>query len=300
MKQAGDAARDLTDKVTIVVLTHDRKVELLRTLQRLHGLQPKPSIIVVDNASTDGTTEAVHVQLPNVEVIALPRNAGGAGRNVGIEAARTPYVALCDDDTWWAEGSLANAVRRLDASPRLAVVCGRILVGEQQRLDDVCEQMTRTPLGLGDDDLGYPILGFLAGGVMVRRSAILEAGGFTERLFIGGEEELLSLDLAAHGWQLLYAPDVVVHHHPSAVRDPTSRQRIIVRNSVWTALLRYPLHLLVVRGRRELARAHGAHLGWQVFAETARAAPWLLANRRRLPPHVVHQVQLLHGDVGAR
>src|SRR5262245_34272344 len=57
------------------------------------------------------------------------RNLGAAGRNAGVRAARTPYVALCDDDAWWAPGALARAAHLLDVHPTLAVVCARVLVG---------------------------------------------------------------------------------------------------------------------------------------------------------------------------
>ena len=68
---------------------------------------------------------------------------------------------------------------------------------------------------------GKPLLGFLAGALVVRRTAFLEAGGFDPRFFIGGEEQLLAIELAVRGWTLCYVPQLVVHHHPS----PAPRQQ---------------------------------------------------------------------------
>ena len=63
------------------------------------------------------------------------------------------------------------------------------------------------------------VLGFLAGASVVRRHAVLDVGGFEPRFFLGGEEQLLAIDLRAAGWCLAYVDDVVVHHHPSPRRD---------------------------------------------------------------------------------
>ena len=76
---------------------------------------------------------------------------------------------------------------------------------------------------------------------MVRRSAFLEVGGFDARLGVGGEEELLSVDLAARGWGLAYVDEVVAHHHPSPSRDLSGRRRVQMRNALWSAWLRRPL-----------------------------------------------------------
>ena len=93
------AARALT-KVSVVVLTYNRREEVLRTLTHLAALAERPPIIVVDNASSDGTAQAVARTFPHVEVLRQSRNLGAAGRNAGVERAGTPYVAFSDDDTW--------------------------------------------------------------------------------------------------------------------------------------------------------------------------------------------------------
>jgi hypothetical protein len=55
---------------------------------------------------------------------------------------------------------------------------------------------------------------FLACAVVLRGCAVLEVGGFSERLGVGGEEELLGWDLAGAGWLMSYVPEVIAHHHP--------------------------------------------------------------------------------------
>lgn len=202
-------------------------------------------------------------------------------------------MAFCDDDAWWEPSALAAAVSLLDGEPRLAVITGLVLVGDQARVDDICVEMANTPLGSGNDRSGYPVLGFMAGASVVRRTAMLEVGGFAERFLVGGEEELVALDLAARGWQLRYVPAVVVHHHPSRLRRPAERRRLILRNSLWTALLRYPPGMLGRHARKVVGEARQHRLAWPIAWETLDAAAWLFRGRTRLPMAVVKQIALL-------
>ncbi|MGH3997642.1 MAG: glycosyltransferase family 2 protein [Pseudonocardiaceae bacterium] len=96
----------MTGKVTVIIATRDRRDELTHTLHQLYELTPAPPVIVVDNGSTDGTAHAVRTHFPGVTLLALRRNCGAPGRNLGVRASRTPYVAFCDDDSWWAPGAL--------------------------------------------------------------------------------------------------------------------------------------------------------------------------------------------------
>src|SRR3954451_7091065 len=170
----------MTARVTVVVATRDRRDQVLATVGRHLALPERPPVIVVDDASTDGTAEAVSAL--DVSVIRLGASAGGAARNVGVRAASTPYVALTDDDAWWRPGALQRAVEYMDAHPRLAVLQAHVLVGRQERADPTCEVMSRSVLPLAPDQPGSAILSFVACSVVVRREAFLACGGFPERL----------------------------------------------------------------------------------------------------------------------
>jgi glycosyltransferase involved in cell wall biosynthesis len=116
------------ERVAIVVITHNRREEVLRSLARHARLPEQPAIIVVDNASVDGTACAVAEQFPRVHVLRSATNLGAAARTLGVRHAEAPYVALCDDDTWWSPGSLRRAANLFNIHPRLAVATGRVLV----------------------------------------------------------------------------------------------------------------------------------------------------------------------------
>jgi GT2 family glycosyltransferase len=220
-------------RVTVVMITRDRGVEARRSVDRLLSLPERPPVIVVDNASTDRTVQVLASYSERITVIPLGHNAGAAGRNVGVAAATTPYVAFADDDSAWAPGALTRGVEILDAHPRLAVVAARVLLGERQLLDPACAVMAASRLP-GDPALpGRPVLGFVACAALVRRDAFIAVGGFDERYGVGGEEGPLAIELAARGWALTYVDDVTAQHWPSPLRDPVSRRRIVVRNALW-------------------------------------------------------------------
>jgi GT2 family glycosyltransferase len=265
-------------RVTVVVASMNR----LRALARSLPLHPRP-VILVDNGSTDGTAAFVRRHFPDVHVVEPGVNLGAPGRNVGVRLAGTPYVAFADDDSWWAPGALERAADVLDAHPRLAVLAARVLVGPEERLDPVSEQMRGSPLGAEPDLPGPSALGFLACGAVVRREAYLEAGGFDDVIFFFGEEERLAVDLAARGWGLAYVDDVVAHHHPSRPRDPRGRKALATRNAVLTAVLRRPWRVVA---RRSLDALRGGPAGWAGLRTAVPRLPRALAERRKLPAAV--------------
>jgi len=280
--------------VTVVIATRNRCPELVCTLQHLHELIPRPPVVVVDNGSTDGTAPAVREQFTDVEVLALRRNHGAPARNLGVLAARTPYVAFSDDDSWWAPGALQRAATALDGHPRLGLVAARTLVGPAARSDPVNTLLAGSPLPRSADAPGPSVLGFLACSAVLRRRAFCEVGGFSSLLFFVGEERLLCYDLATAGWERVYLDDVVAHHHPSAHRPAPERRRVTeLRNTLLTAVLRRPLRVVL---------AAAAALGRDSVRDTAaRAAlrealvrlPTALRQRALLPAAVEEQVRML-------
>jgi GT2 family glycosyltransferase len=286
-------------RVGVVILTHNRADEVTATLTRMVALPDRPRLVVVDNGSTDHTAERLSRRFPDVELVRLAENLGAAGRNAGVARLDTPYVAFCDDDTWWAAGSLDRAADLLDAHPRLGLVCGRVVVGPTNAPDPACAAMESSPLPRQRDVPGRPVLGFMCAASTVRRHAFVDVGGFEPRLFIGGEEELLTLDLAAAGWALSYVPDIVVHHHPSRHRESARRRRLVARNALWCAWLRRPWRSAVRRSiavLRERARGRAA----PIVVEALGGLPWILRRRRVVPPNVEAALRILERGYAVR
>ena len=270
-----------------MIATRDRRASTLASLDHLAELPERPPIVVVDNGSTDDTPRAVARRHPDVEVIELGRNVGAAARTVGARALRTPLIAFCDDDSWWAPGALARAEAVFADNPRLGLLQARILVGPEQRLDPTCAAMRRSPVPPEGDSPGPALVGFIACGAIVRRAPFLSVGGFHPRLGIGGEEELLALDLAAAGWQLAYVDSVVAHHDPQPSADRSGRSASRTRNALWVAWLRRPPAAALGRSVRVAAGALRERCP-RALLDAARGLPWVLRERRALPPRVEH------------
>ena len=275
---------DRERRVTVVMLTHNRRVEMLAALERVRALPEAPHTIVVDNGSRDGTAEHLSRRFLDVEIVRLPDNRGAAGRNAGAERASTRYVAFSDDDTWWAPGALRRAADLLDRHPALALITARILVGPDNREDAACAAMAMSPLSADAGLPGVPVLGFVAGASVPRREAFLSVGGYEPRLFLGGEEQLVATDLVAAGWALAYVPDVEAHHHPSRSRDASRRRVLLMRNALWFAWLRRPASVALTATARALAAARHDAEARRALRESPAGLVWALRRRRVVPP----------------
>jgi GT2 family glycosyltransferase len=273
------------ERVTVVVMTRDRWPDLEKTMPRHEA-----SVILMDNGSTDGTPELVREHFPHVSVVELGSNRGSVARNLGVLRARTPYVAFADDDSWWEAGALERAADLFDVHPRLAVLAGRVLVGEEDVPDPICALMADSPLGREEDLPGPSVLGFLACAAVVRREAFVAAGGFDDVIFFMGEEERLSLDLASAGWGQAYVETVVAHHHPSPSRDSVERRARAARNRLLTAVLRRPWRVVLHAVADDL---RSGPAGRKAVRLALRRLPRAVRHRRTLPPHVERARRLL-------
>ena len=284
------------DRLAVVMITRNRKDRARRAVAGLVALPERPHVVVVDNGSSDRTAAALQAEFPQVEVVAAGGNLGAAGRTLGAQRVTAPYVAFCDDDMAWQPGALGQAADIFDPHPTVAVVAARVLVGPDGREDPTCRAMADSPLPPRDGLYGLDgrrVLGFVAGAAVVRRDAFLAVGGFEPRLVIGGEEELLALDLAAAGWQLLYVPDVVVRHTPNTRRATTWPGRWQFRNRLWVCWLRRPAGLVLRRTASLVVEG-----GRQTFGGLLRAVaglPWIVRARRPVPSAVARDLELLSG-----
>ncbi|CAB3786920.1 glycosyltransferase family 2 protein [Paraburkholderia fynbosensis] len=285
--------KTLARRISVVVLTHNRADELSATLTRLLALPERPPIYVADNASTDNTVALVKTLFPTVRVIECGENLGAAGRNRAAAFVGTDYVAFCDDDTWWEPGSLERAVQLLDAWPNVGVLSARVVVGENQALDPTCAVMRASPLG-SNGLPGPALIGYMAGACVFRTSLFREVGGYEPRLFVGGEEELVALDVLAANRSIVYCEQLTVHHHPSPARDSRLRRRTLARNAAWIAWLRLPwlqacratLRALDMLAREGNLMRDGAAL--------MRGLAWALSHRRVVPVNVLHLRARVH------
>jgi GT2 family glycosyltransferase len=159
--------------------------------------------------------------------------------------------------------------------------------------------MARSPLP-ADGLPGPALLGFLAGAAVVRRHAFLEAGGYEPRFFLGGEEALLALDLVSSGWSVVYAPQLIVHHYPSAERDSAGRRHFLTRNALWVAWMRLPLPGALAETWRICRNGLGSSALAPALADALRGLPWALGKREVIPDAIGLLYRELQRGVSAR
>ena len=229
-------------------------------------------------------------------MVALPDNLGAVARNVGVARATTPFVAFCDDDSWWHPDAPSIAEAVFTANPTVAVLAARTVVWPDERDDPLTALMAASPLGHDPALPGPSILGFLSCSSIVRKDAFEAVGGFSPILHFRGEEQLLAWDLAANGWDLCFCPELVAYHQPSPTRPPNAVQDArSLRNAVLTTWLRRPPGHCV-RAAARLGRAATSDVTHaKAFAEALRMLPAVMRERRRLPADVERSLALL-GD----
>lgn len=273
-----------TCECAVVIATHNRAAALSQTLESLYGLPEQPRIVVADNASTDETERVWKPFANRVQFLKLRRNIGAAARTIAARESGAPFVAFCDDDCSWAPGSLTRAIELFAENPAAAVLNGRVLVGDERKTDPACEAMRE---GAAPGRGGVPIAYFMAGASIMRTPAFLAAGGYHVRYFIGAEESLLALDLAARGWQLRYCEDLVLYHRPSPLnRDPERRRRLVLRNRLWTMLLRRSAGCAARAVMHHVRLAVGDRVARAALREALAGLPWVLRERHAVPPNV--------------
>jgi GT2 family glycosyltransferase len=284
-------------RTSFVIASRNRAAELASVVTRLLDATCCP-IIMVDNASDDDSVEKVRRvaarSAGRVRVIELDSNRGAVARNVGVAACETPYIAFCDDDSWWEPGAPGIAEALFDRYPTVGLLAGRTIVYPQGREDPLSTLLAASPLGHRPDLPGPSILGFMTCATMVRRSAFTAAGGFSEILHFRGEEQLLAVDMAAHGWQLCYCPSLLAIHQPSDVRGTTAAQDArVLRNSVLTTWLRRPIANCVEATGALLRAGVGDIEHARAAVEALMRVPAVIRQRRRLPAEVERALTVL-------
>jgi len=192
-------------------------------------------VVVVDNASTDGTRELVREGFPEARVVSSPNLGFAYGNNRGLERTRARYVLLLNPDTEILEGTFAELLTALDARPEVGVAGVRQVGSEGELLPTIrrfpnamralgealgSERWPLRPAWAGErvlDPEAYAREGdcdWVVGSFMIaRREALLAAGALDERFFLYCEEPDLCLRVARAGWRVRYLPDMTIRHH---------------------------------------------------------------------------------------
>lgn len=221
-------------QVSVVVVSYNTRELLERclgALQAQNGIQTQ--VVVVDNASTDGSPEMVRERFADVELLALDHNAGFArANNLAFPRCTGEFVLLLNSDAFLAPGALAQLLAAARRHPCAGAVGPRLLNpdGSLQRsawpfphagrllLEAVLLHRPLRRVGLLEDLGAWPHdeerrVDFLVGAcLLLRAEALAEVGGFDERFWLYGEEADLQRRLSARGWEVVFTPAARATH----------------------------------------------------------------------------------------
>ncbi len=221
----------MTDISVSLVNTKNRELLLacLGTLQASVTADVEVEIVVLDNASDDGSAQAVRERFPDVRLIAQGFRTGfGANHNTIIRATDGRYIYVLNEDTMSEDWGFVRLVSEMDAHPRTAALGPRLVYPDGRRQRSAWRFPTPAVSLLGLPrlgKLGIPqskgdrprSVDWVTGAVLlIRREALEDVGLFDEDFFIYFEEVDLCLRLGRAGWEVCYFPGATVVHYESS------------------------------------------------------------------------------------
>ena len=259
----------MTD-VSIIVVSYNARDHLERSLASVAG--GPYEVIVVDNASTDGSPELVRERFPSVRLLELPENRGfGAGNNEGMRIASGRYFLLLNSDAWPVGDAVTRLLAFMDANPGVGVA-GPRLVGTDGRLQKSVRgfptvwriateyfflrklapgsRALNAFYGAGFDYSERREADFLMGAVlMLRRASVEQVGDFDTDFFMFSEETDLCYRMKEAGWTVEFSPEADFVHVGGASTKPE-----------WNRMYREQLrgHLLFLAKHESLSQAERA------------------------------------------
>lgn len=303
-------------RLVFIVVTYQAErfvVPLLDTL-RAHTDLSQADVVVVENASSDGTLPLLREQQATwqartggrLHVLAQDRNTGFAeGCNIGLAEARrlgAPYAMLLNQDLELTPGWLTPLLEVMDARPSVAAAQPLIVLHEEPELVNTggnalhfcgfgfCDRYRAPAAEVFPDPTEVRSVPYASGAaLLLRLSALQEAGGFDERMFLYHEDCDLQVRLRQLGYDCVTVAASRVGHKYNAVFS--SRKMAYLERNRWFLLLKdWPLSRLLaaapaLAGTELAVLALAAKNGWldaklKTYGEIARALPGVLADRR--------------------
>jgi N-acetylglucosaminyl-diphospho-decaprenol L-rhamnosyltransferase len=226
-----------------VVNTNGRDFLLacLNAIERIAPPDLEHEVLVLDNASDDGSAEAVRALDSRIRLIALDRRDGKAANDSRlIEEARGEFCLLLNEDSELQPGAVPALVGALRSDRQAAVAGAQLLSPEGMPVPCAWRlPSARTALAgalflhrrftvESGGDATRPVGWVQSSAMLVRREAALEVGGFDPDFFVYSDETDFCKRLSDAGWRILYVPSAQAIHHDQMAQDAAGTERRIV------------------------------------------------------------------------
>jgi GT2 family glycosyltransferase/glycosyltransferase involved in cell wall biosynthesis len=265
--------------VSVVLVNYrgaDDTIACLRAFDDVDWPADRLELIVVDNASGDGSVDRIRKAIPRARVIASRRNTGFAGGcNRGVDAAHGDYVAFVNNDARPDPGFVRAAVDVLERDLDVACVACRVLDWDGRLVDFDAPglawygQAFKLNVGaeaLESDAVERDVLFGTGSGLVVRRKVFVDVGGFDERYFMFFEDVDLGWRLWLLGHKVRFVSGSVIYHRHHASMSSIGvwrEQFLLERNALFTLYKNYDDETLAATlpGALLLAMRRGVLLG---------------------------------------
>lgn len=213
-------------KVAVCILSYNRLDDLKVTLPIIFSSDyTNYEVIVVDNASTDGTQNYIKEKWTDVRLIEKKSNVGVSAWNDAFKVTDAKYLLVLDDDSYVQQDLLTKAVKKIEDDPNLAVLSFRI----------------KNPNTNFDFTDAYPTgsLSFWGCGALIRAQSAMQVGYFDEKIFLYAHELDFSMRLLNAGFTLRYDPTLVAYHFASPSNRFAKRRFYYQRSSLHYVAAKY-------------------------------------------------------------
>ncbi len=243
----------MTLSATVVITTKDRRDDLAKAIESALSQTASPDVLVMDDASTDGTPDMIRDRFPRVRLERAESSRGYiVARNQAARLIQTDIIFSLDDDAIFSTSTIVAQILAEFQDPRIGVVAIPFI--DVNRGPRVLQQAPDANISITDS--------FQGTAYAVRRDLFTHLGGFREYLFHQGEERDFSIRMLAAGYVVRLGGADPIHHFESPRRNFRRRDLYGRRNDVLFAWHNVPMPHLPAH--LAATTFNGLRTGWQV------------------------------------
>lgn len=245
--------------LTVIIPNYNGKHFLKKLLESLNNQNYSFEVLVIDNASKDGSADYIKKNYPEFTLIENKENMGFAKAvNQGIKASNLEYVFLLNNDVELEGESIPNLIKCIKKDENIFAVSSKMIqYNDQSKMDDAGDEYTilgwtrRVGYGKSPDEYARKkeIFSVCAGAAVYRRSILEKIGYFDENFFAYMEDVDISYRARINGYKCIYCPDAVVYHVGSLTSGSKYNEfkiRLAARNNVYVPYKNMPWPQLMV------------------------------------------------------
>lgn len=218
--------------VTVNILSYNRKDELKNTLTKVFEQDYKNiEVIVVDNASSDGSVQMIRTEFPEVQIIPLKSNEGASGLNHGFQKSKGDYVLILDDDSFPRNGALAESIRKFQIDAKIALVAFHIYNSALNFFENLSNKE-----GVYTEFIGC--------GAIIKTEILQKVGFYDELYFLYHNEIDLSIRIIEAGYKIEFLENFIVEHRYSSLKRKDGEDFIYSESKFYYNLIGRGIFLL--------------------------------------------------------